>query len=94
MECSGACRYPLFGINRKISDGPVETECVTVMMDSLETLAGPGVLCLLTFFILMAACFGSFPLCGGFNDVQDGTEGSEGGWFCGMCGCCKDEETG
>jgi len=66
--CSGACAKPLFGISRDVGKGPVQKECVENIVDTLESLMGPGIVCLLTFFILLCACCGGFPLCCGFNE--------------------------
>jgi len=75
LDCSGACSLPLFGVERSIADGPATTDCVKVILDSLEDLLAPGIVCLLTFFVLMCACFGSFPICTGFDKTDDLEEG-------------------
>lgn len=75
MECSGACWKPLFGVARNLADGPVAAECVEVLTDSLATLMGPAVVCLITFFVLLCAFCCSIPLCTGFDpDEKDSDE--------------------
>jgi len=73
-DCAGACATPLFGVKAKISNGPVTLECVEIIIETLDTLLGPGIVCLLTFFVLLAACCGSITLCRGFNedDLEQG----------------------
>ena len=73
-DCSGACALPLFGIKAKVSGGPAKKECVENIIESLDTLLGPGIVCLLTFFVLIAACCGGCTLCRGFNkdDLEQG----------------------
>lgn len=75
-ECSGACSIPLFGIMRSVKEGPVEEECVETIVGTLDSLLGPGIVCLLTFFILLCACCGSCTLCRGFNkdDLMTGDD--------------------
>lgn len=75
-ECSGACSVPLFGIMRSVKEGPVTEECVETIVGTLDTLLGPGIVCLLTFFILLCACCGSCTLCRGFNkdDLMTGDD--------------------
>jgi hypothetical protein len=65
--CSGACSLPLFGVTRKISEGPATKECVENIIETLDTLLGPGIVCLFTFFVLFAACCGGCTLCRGYN---------------------------
>lgn len=73
-DCSGACKVPMFGIVRPVKEGPATHECVENIVDSLSTLLGPGIVCLLTFFVLLCACCGSCTLCRGFNkdDLETG----------------------
>jgi hypothetical protein len=70
LDCSSACYLPLFGVSRPLSKGPVERQCVDVIIDSLDSLTAPGVVCLLTFFVLICACCGSIPLCSGFTEDE------------------------
>lgn len=72
-DCNGACHRPLFGISRSVADGPVAKECIENVVDSMKGLLGPGIVCLLTSFVLLAACCGSCTLCSGFN--KDDLEG-------------------
>lgn len=67
LECSGACSKPLFGISRPIADGPVVKDCVEVILDSLDSLMAPGIVCLLAFFVLLCAVCGAIPICTGFD---------------------------
>lgn len=71
LECSGACATPLFGVSRAVADGPVTQDCVAVIIDSLEDLLAPGIVCLLTFFVLLCACCGSIPICSGFDKEEE-----------------------
>jgi hypothetical protein len=73
-DCSGACHKPLFGVLRKVTEGPVEEECVEVIVGTLSTLLGPAIVCILTFIVLLVACCGSCTLCRGFNkdDLETG----------------------
>jgi len=71
MDCSGACHKPIFGIGRSISKGPVTRECLEVILDSLDDLMAPGVVCLLTFFVLMCAVCGAIPICTGFDKEEE-----------------------
>ena len=71
LDCSGACSKPLFGVTRSIADGPVEKDCVTALIDTLDTLVAPAVVCLLTFFILIFSCIGGCWLCCGNDDKTD-----------------------
>jgi hypothetical protein len=67
MDCSGACAKPLFGIGRSIAEGPPTRDCVAIIVESLSALTAPGVVCLITFFVLVCATIGSFPICYGFD---------------------------
>jgi len=71
LDCSGACATPLFGVARAVADGPVTQDCVTVIIESLEDLLAPGIVCLLTFFVLLCACCGSIPICSGFDKEEE-----------------------
>ena len=69
--CAGACSKPLFGVDRKLDAGPPEKECVIVLLESLETLLAPGIVCFVTFIFLLSACFGGFWLCCGNNKAEE-----------------------
>lgn len=71
LQCSGACAKPLFGISRNIADGPATVECMEVIIESLDTLLAPGIVCLLTFFVLLCAVCGSIPICTGFDKDEE-----------------------
>jgi len=71
LDCGGVCWLPIFGISRSIKDGPVEADCVDVMLDSLKSLMAPAIVCLITFFVLLCACCSSIPLCTGYDPKED-----------------------
>merc|ERR1711976_636947 len=73
MDCSSACAKPLFGVTRSLADGPVEAECVDRLIDTLDTLVAPAIVCLLTFFILLFSCIGGCWLCCG-NNKHEGSD--------------------
>lgn len=75
MDCSSVCWMPLFGIKRELSKGPVTRDCADPMADTLKSLMGPAVVCLITFFILFCACCCSMPLCCGYNEVEEEDKG-------------------
>jgi len=79
FDCSGVCWTPLFGISRNIADGPPDVECVGALIDTLDSLMGPAIICLITAFIMMCACCASIPLCTGYNPDEDEAEDKEGG---------------
>lgn len=70
-NCSGACAIPLFGIGRLLTDGPVTEDCIDGLLDQLDTLLAPGIVCLLTFFVLISSCIGGFWLCCGKGQDQE-----------------------
>merc|ERR1719263_1673394 len=65
MSCSGVCWKPVFGIARNIKDG---------IVGSLDTLFAPGIVCLITAFILIFATCGALPLCCGFDKDEEGLD--------------------
>lgn len=65
-ECASICYKPLFYLTKDISEAPVGQECVTAFIDYYAGSLGVGIVAIVTGLILLSACIGSVPLCGGF----------------------------
>lgn len=68
MDCSGVCWKPLFGIGYNVKLGPVKEECATVLIEQLNSLMGPAIVCAVTTVILFVAFCASIPLCTGYDE--------------------------
>lgn len=73
LTCAGVCSTPLFAVTLSIEDGPVKEDCVTSLLNTLDSLVAPAVVCLITFFVLFASCMGGCWLCCG-NSGMDQVE--------------------
>lgn len=72
-KCGSMCKTPKFFFTRSIADGPPETDCLTAVVESMQSKPA-GAIALLSGLALIVAGIGGFPLCTGFNDKNDDAE--------------------
>lgn len=78
LDCSGACKTPLFYVTRNFNEQPKQI-CTVAFMKKLGSAARTaGIVSILTALVAFCAFCGSFPLCTSFNDEEgEGAKGAE-----------------
>lgn len=72
-KCASMCTKGKFYFTRSIEDGPPETDCLSALVGSMQSMPA-GAIALLSGLALIVAGIGGFPLCTGFNEKNDEPE--------------------
>lgn len=78
MDCSGACKTPLFYVTRPFNEQP-ELVCTKAFVKKIGSAARTaGIVSIITALVSFCAFCGSFPLCTAFNDEEgEGAKSAE-----------------